>query len=154
MVVAAGSAAPEFALRNQGGETVELASFRGRWVLLYWYPMADTPGCTAQAQGLRDQRTAFDDLTTTVLGASFDGVEALAAFHRKYHLGFDLLSDPDRAVGLRYGVAGHDGNAQHAQRLSFLIDPDGVVAKVYEVTEPGDHADRVLDDLEALQDAD
>lgn len=144
-----GQDASPFNLPNQANEPVELADFAGRWVVLYWYPKADTPGCAAQAQGLRDQQEGFDELSCTVLGASFDTVEDNASFHAKYGLTFDLLSDPQRSVGRAFGVVG-DGS--YANRTAFLIDPNGRVERVYEVDAPEFFADRVLDDLEELQD--
>lgn len=149
-MVDTGTPAPTFVLPNQDGEDVSLESLRGRWVLLYWYPKADTPGCTAQAEGLRDQQEAFDESNCTILGASFDTVDEIAAFRRKYDLTFDLLADTDRATGLAYGVAGEDGAGTHAQRVSFLIDPEGVVRRTYEVEDPSFHAEHVLDDLGEL----
>lgn len=141
--------APAFTLPDQDGTATTLDELRGRWVLLYWYPKADTPGCTAQAQGLRDQHEAFEELGCTVLGASFDPQEDLVAFRAKYDLTFDLLSDPDRRAGRAYGVAGDDGTGRYAARTAFLIDPDGVVRRRYEVETPEMFADEVLDDLEA-----
>lgn len=144
-----GQPAPAFTLPDQDGTATTLEGLRGRWVLLYWYPKADTPGCTAQAQGLRDQHEAFLELGCTVLGASFDPQEDLLAFRAKYDLTFDLLSDPDRRAGRAYGVAGDDGTGHYAARTAFLIDPDGVVQRRYQVETPEMFADEVLDDLEA-----
>lgn len=148
-MVDVGSQAPSFTLRNHVGGDVSLDNVAPMSVLLYWYPKADTPGCTAQAQGLRDQREAFEQLGCTVLGASFDPVEDLAAFHSKYQLNFDLLSDPSRQVGRLYGVAGEDGGGEYASRVAFLIDHQGIVVRRYEVETPEMFAEQVLDDLEA-----
>lgn len=145
-----GRPAPGFALGNQDGREVSLEGLRGGWVLLYWYPKADTPGCTAQAEGLRDQQEAFDHLGCTIVGASFDDVDAISAFRQRYRLTFDLLADPTRTAGQAFGVAGDDGTKDHALRISFLIDPDGVVQRTYVVDDPAFHAEDVLDDLEHL----
>lgn len=143
-----GDPAPPFAVPDQSGRTVTLDGLRGRWVLLYWYPKADTPGCTAQAQGLRDQHEALDALGCTVLGASFDPPADLVAFRRKYDLPFDLLSDAESEAGRAYGVAGDEGSGRYAARVAFLIDPSGAVARRYDVEAPEMFADEVLDDLE------
>ena len=143
-----GDDAPQFALPDQTGATRSLSDYAGRTVLLYWYPKADTPGCVAQAQSLRDQQAVFDRLDCAVLGASFDPVPDLAAFADRYRLGFPLLSDPERTTGQAYGVAGADGTATHAHRIAYLISPDGNVRATYEVDDPEFFADLVLDDLE------
>ncbi|HEX2575847.1 MAG TPA: peroxiredoxin [Aquihabitans sp.] len=145
-----GELAPPFSLANQRGEVVDLDQLRGSWVVLYWYPKADTPGCAAQAQGLRDQLAAFDELGARVVGASFDPVADLAAFAEKYDLSFDLVSDEDHQVGRAYGVAGPDGGRGHAERVAFVLDPGGVVRVRLIVGDPEFFADHVLDELEEL----
>ena len=144
-----GDRAPALRLPNHAGETIDLDDRRGRWVLVYWYPKADTPGCTTQARSLRDQQDAFDELGCTVLGASFDTVDELAAFRAKYGLTFDLLSDTSHDTGRAYGVAGVDGEAAYAERVAYLIRPDRTVAERYEVTDPEFFAEQALDDLDA-----
>lgn len=148
--ISVGQPAPDLVLSDQDGAVVDLSTFRGGWVLLYWYPKADTPGCTIQAKSLRDQYSVLTDLKCLVFGASFDPLEDLVAFRSRYDLPFPLLSDPDRVVGRRFGVAGDDGSASFAARIAFLVDPEGNVAKRYEVRDPEFFADEVLDDLEAL----
>ena len=144
-----GDPAPDFALPNHERAIVRLVDLAGSWVLLYWYPKADTPGCTAQAEGLRDQIQAFDELNCIVLGASFDDCEALSAFRDRYRLPFSLLSDESRSVALAFGAADSAG-ASHAQRIAHLIDPHGVVAAEFRVDAPGFFADLVLDHLDEL----
>lgn len=146
-----GETVPSCALPNQDGAKVDLGSLRGKWALIFWYPKADTPGCTAQAQGLRDQQEAFDDLGCQILGISFDSVDAIAMFRSKLMISFDLLSDENREAGIAFGVAGEDGEQEYATRASFLVDPTGHVARSYLVDDPALHAEDVLDDLENLQ---
>ena len=122
----------------------------GSWFLLYWYPKADTPGCTAQAQGLGDQIEAFDELGCRVLGASFDNPGDNAAFRTKYSLPFDLLSDSDGALARAVGAA--EAETTHPRRIAHLVDPAGLVARSYDVEDPEFFAESVLDDLEALID--
>ena len=142
--------APRFQLANQDGRTVDLEAIDEPFVLLYWYPKADTPGCTSQAISLRDQHEAFGELGCRVLGASFDTPEELAAFSEKFALPFDLLSDADRELGKAYEVAGADGSKQYAERTAYLIGPERTVRCVYEVDDPEFFADAVLADLEEL----
>lgn len=148
MALRLGSPAPDFALPNQDGNIVRLRQFAGQWLLLYWYPKADTPGCTVQAEGLRDQREAFDDLGCTILGASFDEVADIKSFRDRYQLGFDLLSDATAEVGRSYEVAGDAGDVSHAERIAYLISPAQDVRVRYEVVDPEFFAETVLDDLD------
>ena len=140
---------PGFELKNQSGRSITSDGLLGRWFVLYWYPKADTPGCTAQAQGLQDQLEIFEELNTTVLGASFDDEVELKTFRNKFGLSFDLLSDPQRIAGKAFGVAGNDGQAKHPERVAFLVNPEGLIRQRYEVSAPGNFAFQVLDDLEA-----
>ncbi|MCB0976732.1 MAG: peroxiredoxin [Acidimicrobiales bacterium] len=140
-----GERAPDFTLLDQQGKNQSLGD---QLTLLYWYPKADTPGCVAQAQGLRDHIEVFDGFGCRVLGASFDPVEDLRAFADKYDLGFPLLSDLDRKVGVAYGVAGEDGTAAYANRIAYLISPQRQILATYVVDNPEMFAERVLDDLE------
>ncbi len=135
-----GDAAPDFTLVDASGEPVALASFRGRKVLVYFYPKADTPGCTTQACGLRDALADLGD--TAVVGISPDQPKALAKFDGKYGLGFPLLSDPDHAVADAYGTWGEkkmNGKAyQGIIRSAFLVDEDGTVAEAWDKVSPKD----------------
>lgn len=149
-MLSVGDALPTFDLPDQHGDRIRSGDLRGAWVLVYWYPKADTPGCTAQAQSLRDQHDAFDELGCRVLGASFDDVDDLEAFAAKESIGFSLVSDVDRAVGRSFGVAGGDGLAEHASRTAFLFDADATLVRVYDVDDPSFFAEGVLDDLEAF----
>jgi peroxiredoxin Q/BCP len=135
---------------------VKLSDLRGRPVVVYFYPKADTPGCTTQACGVRDRREDYAAAGATVLGISPDPVANVKRFHAKYDLGFTLLADPDHAVADRYGTwveksmygRTYWGNA----RATFVIDPDGRVARVLPKVSPKTHDDLVLAALAALAD--
>jgi peroxiredoxin Q/BCP len=150
-MLAPGDPAPDFTLRDQRGSPVRLAGLRGRPVILYFYPKADTPGCTTQACGVRDHRTDYEREDAIVLGISPDPVSALAKFDGKYGLGFTLLSDEDHAVAEAYGVwveksmygRKYFGN----ERTTFLISPDGAIQTVLRKVKPADHDALVLADL-------
>jgi thioredoxin-dependent peroxiredoxin len=152
---AEGDRAPAFELADQSGETVSLADLRGRWVVLYFYPRADTPGCTTQACGVRDRSAEYEKAGARVLGVSPDETKAIAKFDDKYELGFTLLADPDHAVADAYGVWGEKSMYGKkyfgVQRATFLIDPEGKVAKVFPKVQPKQHDDQVLGALAELQ---
>jgi thioredoxin-dependent peroxiredoxin len=141
----AGDAAPDFTLTTHEGKPLTLSSLRGRKVLLWFYPMADTPGCTAEGRGFRDQQNYFDENNIQVLGISFDSVEDNAAFAAKNQFKFPLLCDVDHKVGLAFGAAS-DLKARAPSRISFLIDERGVVAHAYDHVDPRNHAGQVLVD--------
>jgi peroxiredoxin Q/BCP len=135
-----GDTAPDFTLPDQSGEPVSLASFKGRKVLVYFYPRADTPGCTTQACGLRDAKDELGD--TVVLGISPDKPAALEKFDTKYSLGFPLLSDVDHAVAEAYGAWGEKKNYGKTYmgiiRSAFLVDEDGGVEQAWPKISPKD----------------
>jgi thioredoxin-dependent peroxiredoxin len=149
-----GQPAPDFELPNQDGEPVRLSALRGRRIVLYFYPKADTPGCTTQACGIRDHQADYDAAGATVLGVSPDSVKAVKKFHDKQSLGFTLLADKDHAVAERYGVWAQKsmygrtywGNA----RATFLIDEEGIVRHVIPKASPKTHDDVVLAALAEL----
>lgn len=130
-----GDAAPTFALRDQDGNLVRLADFAGRKVLVYFYPKADTPGCTTQSCAVRDAREDLSGLGVDVVGISPDEPDEQAAFDRKFSLGFPLLSDPDHAVADAWGVWGEKsmyGNRYEGIiRSSFLVDEDGKILEAF-----------------------
>lgn len=146
-----GARAPAFRLERDGSGTVSLADFRGRKLVLYFYPKADTPGCTAQSCGLRD--VAGDIGDTEIIGISPDQPEKLAKFDTKYSLGFTLLSDPDHAVAEKYGVWGEKklyGKAYMGiVRSAFLIDEKGKVAEAWYKISPKDTPKNLLKALGA-----
>ena len=137
-----GAVAPPFALRDQRGDTVKLEDFLGRIVLVYFYPKADTPGCTTQSCALRDAREDLATLGVDVVGISPDQPDAQAAFDEKFSLGFPLLSDPDHAVAEAWGVWGEKsmyGNTYMGViRSSFLVDEDGRIRDAFYKVSPKD----------------
>ena len=149
-----GQPAPDFELPDQDDETVRLSDLRGHKVVLYFYPKADTPGCTTQACGIRDHRADYDAAGATVLGVSPDSVKAVKKFHDKQGLDFTLLADSHHAVAERYGVwieksmygRTYWGNA----RATFVIDEQGVVRHVIPKASPKTHDEVVLAALAEL----
>ena len=143
---AAGDRAPAFNLANQAGDKVRLSSFKGRRVLVYFYPKADTPGCTTQACGLRDIAGEVDD--TVMVGISPDQPEKLAKFDEKHGLGFLLLSDPDHEVAEKYGVWGEKSmygkKYMGIVRSAFLIDEKGKISHAWPKISPKDTPKNLL----------
>jgi peroxiredoxin Q/BCP len=146
-----GTKAPDFTLPDQNGDERSLSDYGGKYVLLYFYPKDDTPGCTKEACGVRDNLPEFDKIGAEVLGVSVDSEKSHRKFADKYKLNFTLLSDENKKIVKKYGVWGrkkfmgreYDG----ILRTSFLIGPDGKIAKVYENVKPEKHAEEVLEDL-------
>ena len=153
-MVEQGTRAPEFTLPDQNGDEVALADFRGQPVVLYFYPKADTPGCTTQACGIRDHRADYEAAGAVVLGVSPDSVDDVKKFADKQSLNFRLLADEDHAVCETYGVWGEKSmygkTYWGAQRATFIIDPDGTVAKVFPKVSPKTHDEVVLEALAEL----
>jgi peroxiredoxin Q/BCP len=149
-----GQPAPDFTLANQDGEPVSLSGLKGQTVVLYFYPKADTPGCTTQACGIRDHATEYDQAGVTVVGVSPDPVKAVKRFHDKQGLNFTLLADEDHAVAEAYGVWAEKSMYGRTywgnQRATFIIDPDGTVARVFPKVSPKTHDDVVLGALREL----
>jgi peroxiredoxin Q/BCP len=143
-----GQLAPDFELESDTGGRLQLSAFRGRPVVLYFYPRDDTPGCTTQACGIRDVYGEFERAGAVVLGVSPDTAESHMKFKSKYELPFTLLADPDHAVAERYGVWGEKRNYGKTYmgiiRSTFLIDADGKVIKAMPNVKPATHADDVL----------
>lgn len=142
-----GQRAPAFEALNQGGETITLASLRGRPVVLYFYPRDATPGCTAEACAFRDAWDQLEAEGAVVLGVSTDDVESHRAFAAEHELPFSLLADTDEAIAKAYGVPIRMG---YAKRMTFLIDGQGILRRVFEDVDPAVHVDEVLAALEAL----
>lgn len=157
MKLASGQPAPAFTLPDERGKRVSLTSLRGGWVLLYFYPKDDTPGCTKEACALAEAFPAFEKLDAAVLGVSTDAPESHLKFMEKYGLPFTLLSDMEKKVVRLYGVWGkktlYGRNYFGTKRMSFLIDPRGRIAKVYATVKPELHAQEVIDDLKNLKQA-
>jgi thioredoxin-dependent peroxiredoxin len=146
-----GQQAPGFELPDQDGRTVKLSDFRGQPVVVYFYPKADTPGCTTQACGVRDHHSDYASVDAVVLGISPDPVSKVKRFHDKHALNFPLLADADHAVADAYGVwmqksmygRTYFGN----ERTTFVVDPDGRVAQVLRKVKPATHDQQVLEAL-------
>jgi peroxiredoxin Q/BCP len=147
-MVEEGRPAPDFELTTDAGESVKLSDYRGKPVVLYFYPKDDTPGCTTQACAFRDSYSAFQERGAVVLGVSPDEEISHAKFKEKYGLPFTLLADPDHRVADRYGVWGekqaYGKTYMGILRSTFLIDSEGNVAKVMRKVKPDTHADDVL----------
>jgi peroxiredoxin Q/BCP len=141
-MVEEGKPAPDFELLSDDGEKVKLSSFRGRPVVLYFYPRDNTPGCTRQACGIRDSYDLFAEKGAVVLGVSTDTQAAHVKFKNKYGLPFTLLADPDQQTGEAYGVSKEGGRS--FERSTFVIDADGTVRKIMRRVNPDRHADLVL----------
>lgn len=141
--------APDFRLQDQNGEWRSLADYRGQWVVLYFYPKDDTPGCTTEACNFRDDIYRFKAKGAAVLGVSLDDVASHKEFADKYELPFPLLADTDEQVARQYGVLTTLGPLKFAKRETFLIDPQGKVARHYTDVDPKAHAAEVLADLDA-----
>ena len=148
MPVEEGKPAPDFTLRSEDGEMVSLSDFKGKPIVLYFYPKDDTPGCTVQACGMRDAYSKFQDRGAVVLGVSPDDEASHVKFRDKYELPFTLLADPEHEVSVDYGVwveKKYSGKTyMGVERSTFLIDAQGNVAKVMRRVKPDTHADDVL----------
>jgi thioredoxin-dependent peroxiredoxin len=152
-----GDKAPDFALPAQSGKTVKLKDLRGETVVLYFYPRADTPGCTTQACGVRDRSADYEAAGARVIGVSPDEVAAIDKFDGKYDLGFTLLADAYHAVAEKYGAwvekSMYGRKYMGVARATFIIDPKGKIAKVFPKVQPKKHDDLVLKALAELQTA-
>ncbi|MBP8858236.1 MAG: thioredoxin-dependent thiol peroxidase [Anaerolineaceae bacterium] len=148
MILPEYSIAPDFTLPDENGLERSLKDYRGKWVVLYFYPKDDTPGCTAEACNFRDDYSAYEKAGVTILGLSKDSPTSHAKFKTKYQLPFSLLADEEHKVADQYGVWGrkkymgkeYDGMF----RTTYLIDPDGKIVKVFENVKPADHSAEVL----------
>lgn len=143
--------APDFRLPDQDNNWHRLSDYKGRWIIVYFYPKDDTPGCTSEACSMRDNMVKFNSLKTVVLGISVDSVKSHKKFADKYGLTFPLLSDEKKEVVQTYGVwqkkkfLGKE--YMGVARSTFLIDPEGKIAKVYEKVKPEGHAEEVANDI-------
>jgi thioredoxin-dependent peroxiredoxin len=150
-VIDAHAMAPDFELPDQDGRMVKLSDFRGQPVVVYFYPKADTPGCTTQACGVRDHRSDYASAGAVVLGLSPDPVAKVKRFHDKQGLNFPLLADEDHAVADAYGVwvekSMYGRKYWGNERTTFILDPDGRVAEVLRKVKPATHDQQVLDAL-------
>jgi thioredoxin-dependent peroxiredoxin len=147
-VLEAGSKAPDFTLKNQNGEAVTLSRYSGKTVVLYFYPKANTSGCTTQACGIRDRRSEYRNAGATVVGVSPDEVKAIKKFDDENGLGFTLLADRDHKVAELYGTwvekSMYGNKYMGVERSTFIIAPDGKIARVFPKVQPKRHDDVVL----------
>ena len=152
-VIEPGDTAPDFELPDQHGDPVKLSDLKGKTVVLYFYPKADTPGCTTQACGVRDHRTAYASAEAVVLGVSPDPVKAVSKFDHKFGLGFPLLADENHEVAEQYGVwvkkSRYGREYMGNERTTFVIGPDGTIKDVFRNVKPAEHDDLVLGALQA-----
>jgi len=139
--------APDFNLLDQNGKEHTLAYHRGTYVLIYFYPKDDTPGCTKEACVIRDMYTDFESSSVKVFGVSADSVESHKKFEEKYQLPFTLLSDPKKETIKAYGA---DGSI-FGKRISYLIGPDGTIVKSYPKVDPAHHGEEILEDIKAIK---
>ena len=151
IVPAEGSAAPTFTLPSQDGQPVSLDQFHGKWVVLYFYPKDFTSGCTLEAHNFQRDIDKYSAKNAAIVGVSVDPVDSHKGFCTKEGLNFKLLADTEHAVTAKYGsLSAHEG-VTYAARNTFLIDPTGVIRKVYVKVKPAGHSDEVLADLATLQ---
>jgi len=146
-----GDPAPDFSLVDQNGKLQQLSAYRKHWVVLYFYPKDDTPGCTKEACSFRDDYLELGKLNAEILGISIDNAESHKAFSSKYHLPFPLLADSDGKTADAYGSFFTFGPLKYARRHTFIIDPSGKIARIYRKVSPGKHSDQVRQDLVELQ---
>ena len=148
--VAVGDLAPEFELPDQDGQLHSLEDYRDQWVVLYFYPKDETPGCTTEACEFRDNIFAYRDLNAQILGVSLDDIESHNAFAENHGLPFPLLADVDGTASSAYGVKTRMFGMTVAKRQTFIIGPDGTIAKHYPKVQPSEHSEQVLADLREL----
>lgn len=146
-----GSSAPDFTLSSQEGTPVSLKDYRGQWVVLYFYPKDQTPGCSREAHNFQVDQPKFAEHNAVVLGVSLDSVDSHKKFCTKEGLNFKLLADTDHKVTEAYGSLTNFGVVKFAARHTFLIDPTGKIAKVYTSVDPLKHSAEVLAELDVLE---
>jgi thioredoxin-dependent peroxiredoxin len=149
-VLKAGQVAPDFSLPDQNGQVHSLKDYAGKWLVLYFYPKDDTPGCTQEACAFRDDLHQLTGLGAQVVGISVDDSSSHAEFAKKYHLPFPLLADSASKVAESYGVLLNLGVMKMAKRYTFLIDPQGRISKVYDKVETSRHSKEIIEDLKLL----
>ncbi|HTW11623.1 MAG TPA: thioredoxin-dependent thiol peroxidase [Solirubrobacteraceae bacterium] len=153
MTLNVGDTAPDFTLPDQNGNLLELSSLRGKPVIIYFYPKANTPGCTTQACGVRDHQEDYANFNATVLGISPDPVKPIAKFAADQHLNFTLLSDQDHSVAESYGVwvekSMYGRRYWGMERTTFVVGPDGVITAIFRKVKPAEHDQLVLGALAA-----
>lgn len=151
MALEVGSTAPDFSGPATGGVTLSLSALRGQWVVLYFYPKADTPGCTAQSCSLRDGYADLQERGAKVIGVSLDSLDKQEAFQEKHNLPFPLIADTDKEIARAYDVLAP--LSLFTQRKTFIIDPDGTLAHIFDRVDVHNHDQEVLKELVRLQEA-
>ena len=146
-----GQQAPDFSLPDQDGKTRRLAEWRGTWLVLYFYPKNDTPGCTTEACNFRDDWLQLQELGAQVVGVSVDTSASHAAFAQKYKLPFPLLADARGEVAARYGALSDWMVVKMAKRQTFIVDPQGRIARIYRTVDADQHSAEVVTDLRRLR---
>jgi peroxiredoxin Q/BCP len=148
---AAGQVAPTFTLPSQDGSQIALDSFRGKWVVLYFYPKDMTQGCTIEAHNFQRDQAKYEAMNAVIVGVSVDTPDSHKQFCTKEGLTFRLLADPEHKVVDEYGSLGHFGTMTIAQRNTFLIDPEGKIVKVWTKVDPQHHSEEVLSELAEMK---
>ena len=148
---AAGTSAPDFSLTTSDGSQISLKDYRGKWVVLYFYPKDFTSGCTMEARNFQRDLAKFEQSGAVVLGVSVDTAQSHKDFCAKEGLNFKLLADPDAKVSTEYGSVMDYKGEKLAARNTFIINPQGEIAKVYTGVKPADHSEQVLKDLAGLK---
>jgi peroxiredoxin Q/BCP len=151
--IAVGALAPDFELKDQEAKTHRLSDYRGRWVALYFYPKDDTPGCRNEACSFRDDWPALRALGVQILGVSADNTMSHARFAGKYSLPFPLLADHGGTVAKAYGSLWSFGPIKFAKRNTFVIDPEGKIARIYRDVKPKEHSRQVIENVRGLKEA-
>lgn len=146
-----GDSAPKFNLPDAEGKMHGLSDYSGKWLVLYFYPKDDTPGCTKEACSFRDDLSQLEKLGAKVVGVSVDNTDSHAKFAEKYHLPFPLLADKDGNVADSYGALTNLWVIKLAKRYTFLINPKGLIEKTYLSVDTSRHSQQIIDDLKALQ---
>ena len=146
-----GQSAPKFKLNDQYGNSHSLHQYQGRWIVLYFYPKNDTPGCTKEACEFRDDYKTLQAQNTQVLGVNIDDSQSHAEFANKYQLPFPLLADTDGNIAKQYQALLNLGIFKLAKRHTFIIDPDGIIQMIYRKVDAKSHSDQILNDLKKLQ---
>lgn len=146
-----GKAAPGFDLPDQHGKFHTLEEYKNKWLVLYFYPKDDTPGCTTEAKNFTTSHKAIEALGAVVVGASLDDIDSHKAFAEKYNIPFTLLADKDEVMATSYGVVKNIPLMHYAKRQTFIINPKGIIAKFYEDVNASVHSAEVIEDLKKLQ---
>ncbi len=152
MAAEIGKRFPDFSLQNQDGNTVKLDDYAGKWLVLYFYPKDDTPGCTIQGKSFTATKQDFEDANIAIAGVSADDVESHKNFCNKFAFTIDLLADPNHELLSAAGVGQSDyKGTMYWNRTSFVMDPEGKLRKVYEKVNPEGHEQVLLEDIKAMQ---